>query len=336
MKEFIKKYWLVLLVAAIINIPILVLCCTRTDKTVTLKGDTTIIEKFVEIDREYVEEGSFSSIYVISFDHSTIFQNMLLEDSQINAVNEINEAYLHLNSKELNEMSKIQHDSSINYALICAYREAKKVNPDIIFEYEFECYKIAYYASDSEFRIGDMIVGVNDIYAKDDFIRFKDLFNESVSSKDGQSEFIVMRDGLSRRIKNTANNLKISGYSFYDIKDGTNPSFKIKETNVGGPSGGLLQTLSIYNSLVKEDITNGLKIVGTGTIDENGNIGSIGGVKYKLKSAVKEKADLFIVPNDENYEEAIKLKKENNYNIKIIGVSTFEETLKYLKNLKNK
>ena len=49
MKIFIKKYWLLFLIATIINLPILILCCVRTDKTITLKGDTTIIEKFVEV-----------------------------------------------------------------------------------------------------------------------------------------------------------------------------------------------------------------------------------------------------------------------------------------------
>ena len=76
-----------------------------------------------------------------------------------------------------------------------------------------------------------------------------------------------------------------------------------------------------------------MTIVGTGTIDLDGNIGSIGGVEYKLKSAVKKKVDLFIVPNDINYKEALKLKQKYNYNIEIIGVSTFDEVIEYLNNV---
>ena len=114
----------------------------------------------------------------------------------------------------------------------------------------------------------------------------------------------------------------------------TKPKVNVKtDENESGSSGGLITALTIYNSLVKEDITNGLTIVGTGTIDLEGNIGSIGGVEYKLKSAVKENADLFIVPNDENYEQALKVKKENNYDIEILGVSTFNEVIDYLENL---
>jgi len=41
---------------------------------------------------------------------------------------------------------------------------------------------------------------------------------------------------------------------------------------------------------------------------------------------------LFLVPNGENYEEAVKLKKEKNYKIEIVGVNNFDEALKYLKN----
>ena len=48
--------------------------------------------------------------------------------------------------------------------------------------------------------------------------------------------------------------------------------------------------LAIYKELIEEDITHGLKIVGTGTIDELGNVGEIDGVKYKILGAVKNKA----------------------------------------------
>lgn len=107
--------------------------------------------------------------------------------------------------------------------------------------------------------------------------------------------------------------------------------FKFKSTEFGS-SAGLMETLFIYDSIVERDLSNGLKIAGTGSIDAEGNIQEIDGVKYKLKGAVKEKADIFFVPNGENYEEAIKLQKENKYNIKIVGVSTFDEALLYLYN----
>ena len=90
--------------------------------------------------------------------------------------------------------------------------------------------------------------------------------------------------------------------------------------------------LSIYNAITSEDITHGFKVAGTGTIDIEGNVGEIGGIKYKIMGAVRNKMDLVFVPTT-NYDEAIKVKKEHNYDIDIIKVNTFEEALNYLNNL---
>ena len=60
------------------------------------------------------------------------------------------------------------------------------------------------------------------------------------------------------------------------------------------------------------------------------NVGSIGGVEYKIKGAEKKGADIFFVPRGENYEEAKKIVEEEHYKIKLIPVSTFEEALNYL------
>ena len=104
--------------------------------------------------------------------------------------------------------------------------------------------------------------------------------------------------------------------------------YKARES---GPSGGMMMALTTYSYLTKEDLTKGRTVVGTGTIDAYGNVGSIGGVKYKLIGAVKNKADIFLVPNGENYEEAIKVKQEKNYDIKVVGVSNIKEAINELK-----
>ena len=113
----------------------------------------------------------------------------------------------------------------------------------------------------------------------------------------------------------------------YDFDNEIKFKFTDKES---GPSGGMMMTLAIYNYLTNDSLTKNRKIVGTGTIDINGNIGEISGIKYKLKGAIKNKADIFIV-SKENYDEAIKLKEKNKYNIKIVSVKTIDEAIKYLK-----
>lgn len=121
--------------------------------------------------------------------------------------------------------------------------------------------------------------------------------------------------------------ISLSKEIIYATKPKLSFSFNNSES---GPSGGLLLTLEIYDKLIPDDLTRGRTIVGTGTIDENGVVGSIGGVSYKLKGAVSKGADIFLVPNGENYDECIKLQEKHKYKIQIIGVSTFEEALKAL------
>ena len=117
----------------------------------------------------------------------------------------------------------------------------------------------------------------------------------------------------------------------YDVDPDVNIKFKRSES---GPSGGLITTLEIYNQLTKKDITHGYKIAGTGTIEPDGTIGQIGGIKYKIIGAEADKADYFIAPSGENYEEAKKYIKDNKYKIKLIEAKTIEDVIKKLEGLK--
>ena len=111
----------------------------------------------------------------------------------------------------------------------------------------------------------------------------------------------------------------------------TNPDIKVQfKRSESGPSGGLISTLEIYNQLTKKDLTKGRKIAGTGTIEEDGSIGSIGGVKYKLLGAVSDKADIFLVPSGDNYQEAIKYQKSKKIKIKIIAVESIKDAIEKL------
>lgn len=66
--------------------------------------------------------------------------------------------------------------------------------------------------------------------------------------------------------------------------------------DIGGPSAGLAFTLTVLDVLTDGDLTGGANIVVTGTIDRDGNVGPIGGVKQKAFAAKEADADIFIVP----------------------------------------
>ena len=72
------------------------------------------------------------------------------------------------------------------------------------------------------------------------------------------------------------------------------------------------------------------------TVDDDGNVGSIGGVKYKVLGAASGDADLFLVPAGDNYKEALRVKKEKNLNIEIISVKTVDEAIEKLSKLKKR
>ena len=119
----------------------------------------------------------------------------------------------------------------------------------------------------------------------------------------------------------------------------TDPGVTIESEEIGGPSAGLMFSLEIYNQLVEEDITRGYQIAGTGTINENGEVGPIGGISQKVIAADRAGADIFFAPNEKgaknsNYREAIKTAKDIGTNMKIIPIDTFDEALAYLENLK--
>jgi PDZ domain-containing protein len=66
--------------------------------------------------------------------------------------------------------------------------------------------------------------------------------------------------------------------------------------NVGGPSAGLMFTLGIIDKIKTEDLTGGLAIAGTGTIDEEGSVGPIGGIPQKMRGAKRDGATVFLSP----------------------------------------
>ena len=65
---------------------------------------------------------------------------------------------------------------------------------------------------------------------------------------------------------------------------------------IGGPSAGLMLALGIIDKIKPEDLTGGIIIAGTGTIDNDGKVGPIGGVPQKLVAAKAAGAKVFLTP----------------------------------------
>ena len=97
---------------------------------------------------------------------------------------------------------------------------------------------------------------------------------------------------------------------------------------IGGPSGGLMMTLALYDQLTPDDITGGRSVAGTGTIDCDGGVGPIGGIEQKVAGAEEAGAEIFLAPSG-NVAAARTVAKD----IEVVEISTFDEAVRYLEGL---
>jgi len=116
------------------------------------------------------------------------------------------------------------------------------------------------------------------------------------------------------------------------ISDDPDYHLDIATDNIGGPSAGLVLALTIIDQLTPGDLTKGKKIAVTGTINAEGEVGSIGGIVQKVYSTSEQGAQIFIVPKG-NEEEARRTLKKLDHTMEIHGVSTLEEAMQVLASL---
>ena len=66
--------------------------------------------------------------------------------------------------------------------------------------------------------------------------------------------------------------------------------------DIGGPSAGLMFSLAVVDKLSPGELSGGKFIAGTGTIEDSGEVGPIGGIPYKMIAAREAGATTFLVP----------------------------------------
>jgi len=103
----------------------------------------------------------------------------------------------------------------------------------------------------------------------------------------------------------------------------------IDSQNIGGPSAGLMFTLQIMDQLTPDQLTNGQRVAGTGTIRLDETVGPIGGITQKVFGAIDAGAVAVLVPAG-NYEEAV---EASNGRIEIVRVETVDDALVFLATL---
>lgn len=143
----------------------------------------------------------------------------------------------------------------------------------------------------------------------------------------------ILRDGKRETVSiETVDHPAQQGLAFVGVSmadvlgDSLGVDFKTGE--IAGPSAGLMFSLALYDRLTPDDLTDGRKIAGTGTIGCGGVVGPIGGIEEKVAGAEREGAEIFLAP-EINYEAA----RDAAGDIEVVSVATFDDALEYLEGL---
>lgn len=99
--------------------------------------------------------------------------------------------------------------------------------------------------------------------------------------------------------------------------------------NVGGPSAGMMFSLAIYDKLTPGELTGDIRFAGTGTMEVDGSVGGIGGVKQKMIAAEQDGYDYFLAPRS-NCPDVLGNEPEG---IEVVAVGTFDEALEVVESL---
>ena len=328
-KEFIKENYKGLIAIVVVFLLFMI----ELPYSIYTPGGAVDLNKRISVNNGYEAEGSFNMAYVSLVRGSIPFLllSYIIPDWDIVSSDEI--TIEGENMEEMLEREKLYMQESMDAAIINAYRAA---GADLNITGTISEVSFIAEEADTNLKIGDEIIRANqvEIHSLDDLKKVIEGLDEKEKVR-----LDVIRDDEEKECfaytYKTDDGMKIGVSLLTTYEYTTAPEVSItSKASEAGSSGGLMMSLTIYNSLVPEDITGGKKIVGTGTIDIDGNVGEIGGVKYKLIGAVKSDADVFICP-EENYEEAVKVALDKDYDIPIISVSTFLEAIEALEELNN-
>ena len=94
-------------------------------------------------------------------------------------------------------------------------------------------------------------------------------------------------------------------------------------SDIGGSSAGMMFALAVIDKLDPGDTTKGIAIAGTGTIDPDGTVGPIGGIKHKMTAAEEAGAELFLAPAD-NCDEVV---EKDPGDMTVAKVASLDEAL---------
>ena len=149
-----------------------------------------------------------------------------------------------------------------------------------------------------------------------------------VNEFDGKTPLTIdlLRDGVTVSLEITPKKDETGAYRI-GILAGYKYDFPVKISlqlgDVGGPSGGMMFALGIFDKLTPGSLTGGNYIAGTGTIDGSGVVGPIGGIQQKMFGAQIAGAKYFLAPKDNCKEVVVHIPT----GLQVFKVASFKDAL---------
>lgn len=294
-----------------------------TNFEVVMPGVITPVENDIVI--EGVENSSnFYTTAVLYAPRITPIMRIILELDGRNDVGEMAKYSKSISNVDDYKMGQISKKYSYETSLINAYEEACKVDNSISIEYNINSLVLYYRPSRlRQLKVGDIITKVNGTSVT------KANYEEVIAdAKQKEVSLTIKRNNEEFQYDHTyePGDYYFIFYPNIEITS-SNPKFTLPglDNTTGGPSGGLMQSLNIYVSLLKLNFGD-LKIAGTGTINLDGSVGPIGGAVQKIHTANRARVDIYFIAL-ENHAEVISINK----NLEYYPVKNFAEAVEILR-----
>jgi len=340
---------------AVLLVVICFLMLYRLDAYIMKPGSAYDVSKFVTVENDYTENKGSMSLMTVAMQQATPFSYLWAKTQKYQKLMDINQVRNPLEDEEEYNVRqlKLMSDSQFNAKYI-AFQKAG-LQTTIHFDGVFVLNVLDGGASDGLLKAGDEIIEVDGHKISNqqmlvDLLKPKELGDKAtvkfIRNKNEQEVTITLK-GIPRAEEKRAG----LGISYAESKSiETNPKVTMKTEDIGGPSAGLMFTLEILDQLLKEDLTKGYAVAGTGEMLVDGSVGRIGGIDYKVIAADRDGMEIFFAPDDEispelkakhpelesNYATAVKTAKEIGTKMKIVPVKTVDDAINYLKQLQPK
>ncbi|SFN48864.1 YlbL family protein [Mycetocola miduiensis] len=181
--------------------------------------------------------------------------------------------------------------------------------------------------ADGKLKVDDEILAVNDVPVSD-LASLRSAIAEN--GTESPAVFDVTRGGVPTTVSITpvpATSADGEKTSIIGVATKVLYDFPVDVTiqldNVGGPSAGMMFALGIIDKMTPGELNGGEKVAGTGTIDAEGVVGPIGGIRQKLYGAVDAGADYFLAP-EANCNEVVGHVPDG---IRVLSVATLDDSL---------